>query len=412
LQAVVRVSSSGDVLTGYVSELASAVVPEQLNLEIVSAENNQTISEIAADAGRSVESVLWANGMSDPAKPLAAGTPIRVPPVDGMLHVVHDGDTVESIAARYKVDVSAITGYAPNNVQTSADLVPYRMIMVPGAKMPTRDQVVSYTVRDGDNLAAVAQLFGLHPNTVAWANNIPANNLIVPGQHLAILPTDGVMVTVQTGDTVEKLAEHWGVEPKAILEYPENGLGAGGQLRVGQQLMIPGGHPAPPPPPPPAPEPAPAQAPANAAPEVPAPPPGGGGITGRFIWPTSGVITQYFGPTSLWMEPAYQGYAHFHQGVDIANNFNMPIVAADGGTVVFAGWNNFGFGNAVAIDHGNGLVTWYCHMNQQPSVWVGEHVNQGQFLGPMGSTGASTGSHTHFAVMKDGVWVDPLRYLE
>lgn len=405
-KAIVTLPSSGDVLSGYVSELASAVVPEQLNLEIISAKDNQTVNQIAADTGRSVETILWANGMSDPAAPLAAGTPVRVPSVDGMLHVVHDGDTLESIAARYKVQVSAITGYAPNNVQTSADLVPYRMIMVPGASIPTRDQVVSYTVRDGDSLAAVAQLFGLNPNTVTWANNLPPNNLIVPGQHLAILPTDGVMVTVQSSDTVENLAQKWGVEPKAILEYPQNGLGAGGQLRVGQQLMIPGGHP-----PPPAPESPPAQAPANVAPEAPAPPPGGG-VTGRFIWPTSGVITQYFGPTSLTLEPAYQGYAHFHQGVDIANNFNTPIMAADGGTVIFAGWNNFGYGNAVAIDHGNGLVSWYCHMNQQPSVWVGEHVNQGQYLGPMGSTGASTGSHTHFAVMKDGVWVNPLDYLK
>ncbi len=409
-QTIVDIPATSDVLSGYVSELASAVVPEQLNLEVISAEDGQSISDIAANTGRSVETLLWANGLTDPATPLAAGTPIRVPSVDGMLHVVHDGDTLESIAARYKVDVNTITGYAPNNVQTSADLVPYRLIMVPGASMPTRDQVVSYTVRDGDSLAAVAQLFGLHPNTVTWANNIPANNLIFPGQHLAILPTDGVMVTVQSDDTVEKLAQKWGVEPKAILEYPQNGLGAGGQLRVGQQLMIPGGHP-PPPPPPPSPKPAPAQAPAQSAPQAPAPP-SGSGTTGRFIWPTSGVITQYFGPSSLWMEPAYNGYAHFHQGLDIANGMHTPIVAADGGTVVFAGWNNFGFGNAVAIDHGNGLVTWYCHMAQQPAVWVGEYVSQGQFLGPMGSTGASTGSHVHFAVMKDGVWVDPLGYLK
>lgn len=409
-QTIVDIPVTGDVLSGYVSELASAVVPEQLNLAVVAAEDQQTIADIAANAGRSVETVLWANGLTDPAAPLAAGTPVRLPAVDGMLHVVHDGDTLESIAARYKVDVATLTGYGPNNVQTSADLVPYRMIMVPGASMPTRDRVVSYTVRDGDSLAAVAQLFGLHPNTITWANNIPSNNLIVPGQHLAILPTDGVMVTVQPGDTVEKLAEKWGVEPKSILEYPQNGLGAGGQLRVSQQLMIPGGHP-PPPPPPPSPEPAPAQAPANSAPQAPAPQ-SGGGVTGQFIWPTNGVITQYYGPSSLWMEPAYNGYAHFHQGLDIANSMHTPIVAADGGTVVFAGWNNFGFGYAVAIDHGNGLVTWYCHMAQQPSAWVGQHVNQGQFIGPMGSTGASTGPHIHFGVMKDGVWVDPLRYLQ
>ena len=111
------------------------------------------------------------------------------------------------------------------------------------------------------------------------------------------------------------------------------------------------------------------------------------------------------------MEPAYNGYAHFHQGLDIANGMNTPIVAADGGVVIFAGWNTAGYGFAVSIDHGNGLVTWYGHMASQPAVWVGQQVSQGQYLGPMGSTGASTGSHVHFAVLRNGVWDDPLNYL-
>jgi murein DD-endopeptidase MepM/ murein hydrolase activator NlpD len=408
-QTLVAPPPSGDVMTGFVSGFASAVIPEQLHLQVVTAEEGQTITSIAAETGRSVETLLWANGLTDPSKLLAGGTQVRVPPVDGMLHVVRDGDTLESIAARYQVKVSDITGYSANNVQTSADLVPYRMLMVPGSKMPMRDRVVTYTVREGDSLSNVAELFGLNPDTIIWANSLPNGNMIFPGQHLAILPTDGVMVTVQAGDTVESLAKHWGVEPSAIRDYPQNALGGGVQLQVGQQIMILGGHP---PPPPPAPEPTPAPA-ANPAPAAPAPPPPtSGGATGRFIWPTSGVITQYFGPSSLWMEPAYNGYAHFHQGLDIADAMYTPIVAADGGVVVFAGWNTFGFGYAVAIDHGGGLVTWYGHMAEQPAVSVGQSVSQGQHIGPMGSTGASTGSHLHFAVMKDGAWVDPLHYLQ
>ena len=111
------------------------------------------------------------------------------------------------------------------------------------------------------------------------------------------------------------------------------------------------------------------------------------------------------------MEPAYAGYAHFHQGIDIANAAYTPIVAAAAGTVVFAGWNTSGYGYAVSINHGNGLVTWYGHMAEQPAVWVGEQVSQGQYLGPMGSTGASSGNHPHFGVLKNGVWDNPLKYL-
>lgn len=407
-------SAGGSTQSGYISQFATAIIPERLNIQTIRATSGQSIADVAKQTGRSIDTLLWANSLTDPAKPLAAGTEVRVPPVDGMLHVIHDGDTLESIAARYQVGVAAITGYAPNNVQSTSDLVPYRLIMVPGGKMPTRDQVVTYVVREGDSLATIAQYFGLHPNTIVWANSLPNGDLIFPGQHLAILPTDGVMVTVAGGDTVDSLAKKYGVESKDILDYPLNGLGSGGKLRTGQQVMIPGGEPPAPPPPPPAPA-APAApqtqqasaAPVQAQPVASAPQP----ASGSFIWPTNGTITQYFGPTSFWMEPAYAGYAHFHQGLDIANAAYTPIVAADSGTVVFAGWNTSGYGYAVSINHGNGLVTWYGHMAEQPAVWVGEHVNQGQYLGPMGTTGASSGNHLHFGVLRNGVWDNPLKYL-
>ena len=63
------------------------------------------------------------------------------------------------------------------------------------------------------------------------------------------------------------------------------------------------------------------------------------------------------------------------------------------------------------IDHGNGLVTLYGHMAQTPMVHDGQHVDQGQQIGIMGSTGASTGPHLHFAVKKNGDWVNPANYL-
>ncbi|GBD16680.1 Lysostaphin [bacterium HR26] len=65
----------------------------------------------------------------------------------------------------------------------------------------------------------------------------------------------------------------------------------------------------------------------------------------------------------------------------------------------------------MAIDHGNGYVTWYGHMAEPPPVRVGQWVNQGQYIGPMGSTGYSTGPHVHFMIVKNGVYQDPALYL-
>ncbi|MCX7622144.1 MAG: LysM peptidoglycan-binding domain-containing protein [Thermomicrobium sp.] len=384
-----------DPRIGYLATGGLAVEPDVLVLETYVTSAGETIYDVAKATGRSVETLLWANNLVDPGAPLPAGMPLRVPPVDGMLHVVRDGDTLESIAARYGVTPDAITGYEPNGVQRDTDLVPNRLIMVPGGKMPQRDRVIMYTVQEGDTLWKIAQRFGLKVQTITWANSLPDPELIYPGQQLAILPTDGVMVKVKEGDTIESLAEYWGVDPDAIRNYPMNGIGPNGVLRVGQLVMIPGGEPPPPPPPPPPPAPAQSGPGSSSAPSN--PPAQRQAPRGSFIWPTTGVITQYF----------HAG----HNGWDIANNMYTPIVAADSGTVIFSGWNNYGLGYAVAIDHGNGFVTWYGHMAEPPPVQVGQWVNQGQYIGPMGSTGYSTGPHVHFIIMYNGVYQDPGLYL-
>jgi murein DD-endopeptidase MepM/ murein hydrolase activator NlpD len=119
--------------------------------------------------------------------------------------------------------------------------------------------------------------------------------------------------------------------------------------------------------------------------------------TGTFMWPTEGTITQPFGGA--------------HTGVDIGNVPWTPIVAADGGVVTFAGWNEYGLGYAVAIDHENGYVSWYGHMIEPPAVKVGDRVAQGDWLGPMGSTGKSTGPHLHVVILHNGIYEDPTTYL-
>ncbi len=100
-----------------------------------------------------------------------------------------------------------------------------------------------------------------------------------------------------------------------------------------------------------------------------------------------------------------------HDGVDMAAEQGTPLLAVADGTVVVSGWCDCGLGYYVEIDHGDGLHTIYGHMQSQPPVTVGETVTQGQEIGPLGSTGLSTGPHVHFMVRQDGVTMDPKNYL-
>ncbi|MBN4005122.1 M23 family metallopeptidase [Nostoc sp. LPT] len=120
--------------------------------------------------------------------------------------------------------------------------------------------------------------------------------------------------------------------------------------------------------------------------------------TFNLIWPTQGFISQGF--------RKYQ-----HEGIDIAGASGTPIVAAASGTVVKAGWDDWGLGNAITIKHLDGSITVYGH-NRRLLVSKGQQVIQGQMIAEMGSTGNSTAPHLHFEVHPNGrVAVDPLRLL-
>lgn len=127
--------------------------------------------------------------------------------------------------------------------------------------------------------------------------------------------------------------------------------------------------------------------------------------TGSFRWPCSGNVTSRFGYRNL----SYSYASKYHEGIDIANRYGTAICAADGGTVIYAGWMS-GYGYLVQVDHGNGYVTYYGH-NSSLLVSVGQHVYKGQQIARMGSTGNSTGNHCHFGVYYNGVARNPLNYL-
>ncbi len=117
------------------------------------------------------------------------------------------------------------------------------------------------------------------------------------------------------------------------------------------------------------------------------------------VWPVSGPITSSFGPR----------WGRMHEGIDISGSSGTPIAAAASGTVIVAGWSG-GYGNLVVIDHGNGISTAYAH-NSSLAVRVGQTVSQGTIIAGMGTTGNSTGVHTHFEVRVNGTAVNPVDYL-
>ncbi|MBR2182632.1 MAG: peptidoglycan DD-metalloendopeptidase family protein [Acidaminococcaceae bacterium] len=132
--------------------------------------------------------------------------------------------------------------------------------------------------------------------------------------------------------------------------------------------------------------------------------PSGGG-NGSFVWPCSGPITSYYG----WRVHPIFGTRKYHSGMDIAVDYGTPIHAAATGVVVYSGWMG-GYGYAIMIDHGGGLVTIYGH-NSSLAVSEGQRVSQGQLVAYAGSTGYSTGPHCHFEVRLHGEVTEPLNYL-
>lgn len=131
------------------------------------------------------------------------------------------------------------------------------------------------------------------------------------------------------------------------------------------------------------------------------------GISGKgpLLVPVNAPITSEFG----WRVHPVLGTERFHSGMDFGADYGTPIVAAGPGIVILADWYG-GYGNAVIIDHGNGISTLYGH-GSELLVQSGQAVTLGQPIATVGSTGLSTGPHLHFEVRQEGEPVDPRNYL-
>ncbi|HCA26407.1 MAG TPA: peptidase M23 [Betaproteobacteria bacterium] len=120
-----------------------------------------------------------------------------------------------------------------------------------------------------------------------------------------------------------------------------------------------------------------------------------------------GYISSPFG----WRIDPINGKREFHEGVDFMVRVGTPVLAAANGVVTYARFNPFGYGNLVAINHGNGLVTRYAHCSKL-LVKEGDIVLRGQEIALSGDTGRSTGPHLHFEVRYHGVPQNPISYLK
>ena len=109
------------------------------------------------------------------------------------------------------------------------------------------------------------------------------------------------------------------------------------------------------------------------------------------------------------LHPVYKVYRP-HHGVDYAAPAGTPVHSVADGTVTFRGWDKGGGGNTIKIKHAGGMETGYLHLKSfAKGISVGTRVSQGQLIGYVGSTGASTGPHLDFRIKKNGTPIDPLK---
>ncbi|ELS31686.1 MULTISPECIES: murein hydrolase activator EnvC family protein [Pseudanabaena] len=127
--------------------------------------------------------------------------------------------------------------------------------------------------------------------------------------------------------------------------------------------------------------------------------------SGQLMYPTIGPVTSNFG----WRTHPILGTERFHSGIDFGADYGSLVYASAQGRVIYADWYG-GYGNAVIIDHGNGMTTLYGHCSE---IYVkdGDAVEKGQPIAAVGSTGFSTGPHLHFELRANGEPIDPAAYL-
>jgi LysM repeat protein len=236
--------------------------------------------------------------------------------------------------------------------------------------------LVSHRILSGETISGIAVKAGLNLDTVVSLNHIQDVRKVPVGAQLKLPNQNGLLYTVQRGDSLSAIARAYSVTAGAIADV--NSLESA-TIHPGQELFIPGVR--------------------MQQFELKK-------ILGElFIQPAAGRLTSPFGMRA---DP-FTGVRRSHNGIDIAGPSGTPIYAAMAGKVAKVGVHPT-YGRYIILSHTGGFQTWYAHL-QKPLVEQGKTAAQGQLIGEMGNTGYSTGPHLHFSVFKDGSPVDPLKFL-
>ena len=257
-----------------------------------------------------------------------------------------------------------------------------------------RYDIEEYRVVHGDSIFAIAESFKLKPETILWANYDVLQDdphSLKPGQVLKIPPTDGIY-QFKVNDTLESVANEFKASIDDILNYPGNDIDlTNPKVNSGSWVMVPGGQR----------EfvqwlvPTVAKGASGTSSTSQSACAGGAVGSGGFVWPAD---NHFLSGNDYWSG---------HLGIDIADGEGGPVYAADSGVVTMAqGGYNYGYGNVIQIDHGNGYSTVYAHLSSI-GVSVCESVGAGQWIGAAGNTGNSEGAHLHFEVRQNGGFINP-----
>jgi murein DD-endopeptidase MepM/ murein hydrolase activator NlpD len=247
-----------------------------------------------------------------------------------------------------------------------------------------RRKTETYIIQGGDTLSLIAERYGISVTTLKFANNLSDIDTILPGDKLVVPSANGVLHKVKAGETLLGIVNKYRGDFEKTLK--ENSLDEKSFIFAGQDILV---------------------------------------VGGRYVAPTPRLPTRstntssfagssgtYSGPIGNFVFPTSSGtyYNGYHWwAIDIPRPTGTSVRASDGGRVVNAGWNSGGYGNYIVIDHGNGYKTLYGHLSSI-SVSSGQYVNQGQYIGGIGSTGRSTGSHLHFEIIRNGQKQNPIQY--
>ncbi len=267
-----------------------------------------------------------------------------------------------------------------------------------------RSEVIQYVAVQGDTINSIADRYNITAESIAWSNSRRIVLVLRPGDEINIPPVDGVYVQVIGSKTVGEWAAQYKVDNAfTVIDSEYNTLPAGTTpdsiLPSGTWLFIPGGQ----------------GESITWTPEVTvdSSSPNRQGFVLAFAPGERGSCgnVDNQGGGAGWSNPLpngvyTRGFTSFHTGIDLSAPVGTPVLAANSGTVIFAGWNSWGYGNTVVLAHGP-FLTLYGHMSAI-SVGCGQFVGAGQVVGQVGSTGNSSGPHLHFEIRNGLNPSDPL----